>query len=126
MNSRLRLSTKVSVTAGEWLRAGCRAKFVFLNACSVGRHSPHAGDLNGFPLAIRARGAITEISALSPVPSDAARTFARRFYRQWSTYDSLSAYQGACCEAIHSGVAAAGWVPYMHSGVPIKLGGRTS
>lgn len=124
MGSRLALSSKISVAAGDWLRSGCRAQFVFINACSLGRHSPHAGDLNGFPLAIRARGAVTEVSALSPVPSLPARAFARLFYERWPGRDSLRAYQHACLEAIRRGTSPSGWAPYLHSGAPVRLPAR--
>jgi len=121
MNSRLRLSTKVSVTAREWLHSGCRAQFVFINACSVGQQSLHAGDLHGFPLAIRVRGTVTEVSALAPVRSGAARRFARTFYELWASEDSLAAYRGACLEAIRLGRSPSEWAPYLHSGAPVGL-----
>lgn len=120
-DSRLRLSESVSLTAGEWLRSGCRSTFVFVNACNVGRHAPHAGDLNGFPLALRARGAVTEVSALGPVPSRAARSFARTFYALWPGRDSLTAYQKTCREAINRGAPPCDWAPYLHTGSALHL-----
>ncbi|WP_028804785.1 CHAT domain-containing protein [Streptomyces sp. 142MFCol3.1] len=135
-DSRLRLSENVSLTAGEWLSTGCRSTFVFVNACNVGRHAPHAGDLNGFPLALRARGTVTEVSALGPVPSDAARSFARRFYSLWPGRDSLTAYQETCQDAINRGAPPCDWAPYMHTGNglhlpappagPVRKAGRSS
>ncbi|WP_247697547.1 CHAT domain-containing protein [Streptomyces sp. b94] len=120
-DSRLRLSENVELTAGDWLRSGCQSTFVFVNACDVGRHAPHAGDLNGFPLALRARGTLTEVSALGPVPTQAARSFARRFYSLWPGRDSLAAYQDTCQEAISRGAPPCDWAPYLHTGRTLHL-----
>lgn len=124
MDSRLELSTKVAVTARDWLHSGCRAQFVFINACSVGRQSLHAGDLNGFPLAFRVRGAVTEVSALAPVRGTAAHQFARVFYQRWACEDSLKAYHAACVEAIRLGWNASDWAPYLHAGAPAVLASK--
>jgi len=121
MTSRLRLSNRVTIKAGDWLRGGCRASFGFINACTVGRHAPHAGDLNGFPLALRVRGAVSTISALSLLPSAPARAFARAFYASWPGSDSLRAYQAACVEAIRRGDPACYWAPYLHTGPAVRL-----
>ncbi|MEU3050347.1 CHAT domain-containing protein [Streptomyces sp. NPDC006984] len=120
MNSTLQLSESVLLTAGEWLREGCYSTFAFINACSVGRHAPHAGDLNGFPLALRARGTIAEVSALSPVPIAAARTFAQTFYASWPGRDSLAAYQQACQRTIAREAPPCDWAPYLHTGIPLE------
>lgn len=122
MGSRLRLSRSVAVTAGEWLRSGCQATFAFTNACSVGRHTPHAGDLNGFPLALRARGVVSEIAALAPVPTAGGHRFAHIFYDNWRGQDSLTAYQQACRTTIADGGRPYDWAPYLHAGVPVSLG----
>ncbi|MFX0576257.1 CHAT domain-containing protein [Nocardia nepalensis] len=121
LRSRLRLSTRVSLDAGDWLRSSCRAAFVFMNACDVGMPALHAGDLNGFPLAVRARGAVASIAALAPVRSGAARRFAELYYTHWSLGDSLSAFQAACREVIASGESVSGWAPYLHTGSPVRL-----
>ncbi|PWK39471.1 CHAT domain-containing protein [Actinoplanes xinjiangensis] len=126
MASRLRLSPSVAVTAGEWLRSGCRATFAFTNACSVGRHTPHAGDLNGFPLALRARGVVSEISALAPVPAVGGKQFAHLFYGGWAGQDSLTAYQQACLATIAAGGRPCDWAPYVHGGTPLPLDARSA
>jgi len=98
---------------------------VFINACNVGRAVPHAGDVNGFPLALRIRGNIAEVSALCPVDSATAGPFAQAFYDRWADGNSLKAYHAACLDAIARGEPPATWAPYMHTGVPITLAPRT-
>ena len=124
MASELRLSRTVGLTAGDWLRQGCRASFVFVNACNVGRNVPHAGDVNGFPLALRIRGTVAEVSALCPVDSATAGPFARSFYRHWVGQDSLDAYHATCLEAIGRAAPPSVWAPYVHTGVPVTLAAR--
>ncbi|MEV0430086.1 hypothetical protein [Micromonospora sp. NPDC050495] len=124
MASELRLSRTVGLTAGDWLRQGCRASFVFVNACNVGRNVPHAGDVNGFPLALRIRGNVAEVSALCPVDSVTAGPFARSFYRHWTGQDSLGAYHATCLDAIARAEPPSVWAPYVHTGVPVTLAPR--
>ncbi|MEV5383011.1 CHAT domain-containing protein [Streptomyces sp. NPDC052721] len=126
MASELQLSRKVRLTAGDWLRNGCRAYFAFINACNVGRAIPHAGDVNGFPLALRVRGTVASVSALCPVYAGAAGPFAHKFYQQWPGASSLEAYQATCCDAIRRGEPPAAWAPYVHIGFPITLAAKPS
>ncbi|MFE3636066.1 CHAT domain-containing protein [Streptomyces sp. NPDC059168] len=126
MASELRLSRKVRLTAGDWLRNGCRASFAFINACDVGHAFPHAGDVNGFPLALRVRGTGAAVSALCPVDGTTAGPFAHTFYQRWPGATSLEAYQAACCDAITRGDPPAVWAPYVHIGIPITLAAEPS
>ncbi|GGM76867.1 CHAT domain-containing protein [Dactylosporangium sucinum] len=123
--SELRLSRTVRLTAGDWLSQGCRASFVFVNACNVGRNVPHAGDVNGFPLALRIRGNVAEVSALCPVDSVTAGPFAQSFYRHWVGRDSLDAYHAACLDAIQRAEPPSVWAPYIHTGLPVTLSPRS-
>lgn len=119
--SRLELSPSVSIEASDWLRSGCRAAIAFVQACSVGRQEPHAGDLSGFPLALRVRGTIAEVSALSPIPAATAHDFAAAFYENLDGADSLRAYQAACIHFIRNGYQPSDWAPYLHAGPPVCL-----
>ncbi|WP_181799055.1 CHAT domain-containing protein [Kitasatospora acidiphila] len=123
--SRLNLTKDVSVSAYEWLHWGCRASLAFLNACSSGLQIPHAGDLNGFPLALRVRGVTAEISCSAPVRSGAAHNFAKEFYSRLAECDTLSAYQGAQ-RAILRGCSPVNWIQYLHVGFPVFLNLRTA
>ncbi|WP_073799231.1 CHAT domain-containing protein [Streptomyces sp. CB03578] len=118
--SQLRLTPQVSVNAGEWLHSGCQACLVFLNACTIGRQVPHAGDLNGFPLALRLRGVICEISCSTPVIAQVAHDFAMKFYERLPASDTLTAYQ-ASQKAILREESSMNWVPYFHVGFPISM-----
>ncbi|WP_158781319.1 CHAT domain-containing protein [Streptomyces sp. NRRL S-237] len=119
--SKLRLLDGVTLSASEWLHSGCGASLIFLNVCTVGRQAPHAGDLNGFPLALRVRGAVAEVSCLTPVTASAAYEFAVTFYGKFASHDTLTAYQLACRDAISGGKPARNWVPYLHVGFPVSL-----
>ncbi|SOD79189.1 CHAT domain-containing protein [Streptomyces sp. 1222.2] len=118
--SKLHLTTQVAVSAGEWLHSGCQASLIFLNACNSGLQEPHAGDLNGFPLALRVRGATSEISCLMPVNAEAAQNFAITFYDQLSACDTLTAYQ-ATQNIILREEPPINWIPYLHVGFPVSL-----
>ncbi|PTM99298.1 CHAT domain-containing protein [Streptomyces sp. VMFN-G11Ma] len=119
--SKLRLLDGVTVSASEWLHSGCGASLIFLNACTVGRQAPHAGDLNGFPLALRVRGAVAEVSCLTPVAASAAYEFAVTFYSKFVSHDTLTAYQSACQDAISQEKPPRNWIPYLHVGFPVSL-----
>ncbi|MGW2787025.1 CHAT domain-containing protein [Streptomyces populi] len=124
-DSQLHLVPGVGVSAGDWLRRGCRATLVFLNACELGQGVVHrAGDLNGFPLALRARKTAADISALSPVDSADAHCFAAAFYEEMPKHDSLTAYYQACRKALKTERSACAWAPYVHSGFPVRVAGR--
>ncbi len=120
-SSVLRLSSRVEVTAGNWLRDGCRPDVAFINACTVGRPAPHAGDLNGFPLALRIRGARAVVAALTYIDPVHAHVFAAHFYESLASADTLTAYRSAITRAIRSGAPPSSWAPYLHSGVPVRL-----
>ncbi|MET7312770.1 hypothetical protein ABZS68_38610 [Streptomyces sp. NPDC005571] len=119
--SRLRLADDCAVSAGDWLHSGCKASLVFLNACSIGRPALRAGDLNGFPLALRVRGTLADVCALTTVGPEAAHRFATFFYAELPACDSLTAYRLACLKAIRGGEPTCTWVPYLHSGFPVRL-----
>lgn len=122
--STIALSPRIQLTAADWLTAGPRAAFVFLNVCGVGRVKPYGGDLNGFPLALRIRGAQAIIAANGFIPPTDAHRFAERFYAHLDSDDSLTAYRNAVRESIEAGVAAGGWAPYAHFGRGYRLGGE--
>jgi hypothetical protein len=121
-HSTIALSPRIQLTAGQWLTAGPRAAFVFLNVCGVGRVRPYGGDLNGFPLALRIRGAQAVIAANGFIPPEEAHRFAERFYAHAGSDDTLTAYRSAVLESIREGVPAVGWAPYAHFGRGYHLG----
>ncbi|MGW7368706.1 CHAT domain-containing protein [Streptomyces sp. NPDC054841] len=111
-----------AVTAKAWLHSGCRASLVFLNACEIGQGAVHhAGDLNGFPLALRARGTAADLSTVSLVNPGDAHRFAIAFYDELPKSDSLTAYRQACLKAVWMDNPACAWVPYVHSGFPVRM-----
>ncbi|MFI7643817.1 CHAT domain-containing protein [Nonomuraea sp. NPDC049400] len=121
-DSQLSLVDKTVVRAGDWLHSGCRAALVFLNACELGQGVVHrAGDLNGFPLALRARKTTADLSALSPVAPEDAHSFAAAFYEELPDSDSLAAFRQACLTAIGLEKPPSAWAPYVHSGFPVRI-----
>jgi hypothetical protein len=115
-DSILALSRRTQVTASHWITQGPRADFVFLNVCGLGRSHPRSGDLNGFPLAIRIRGATALIAATGYIPPDQAHAFAELFYGHAHGEDSLTMYREAMLASIGSGMPPQGWAPYAHFG----------
>lgn len=116
LRSTIQLSPTHGISAGQWLREGRRAAFVFFNVCGLGRVQPHAGDVNGFPLALRIRGADAVLAAISYIPPAQSRLFARDFYGAFGVADSLGAYQAASKTAIERQEHPSGWAPYVHYG----------
>lgn len=119
--SRLDLSNSVTLTAADWLREGCSADFVFLNACSIGNSHTLPGDLEGFPLALRVRGVRTVVVALGDIPAEEARDFATTFYQELRTTDSITALRQASRAAIAAGRHASAWAHYVHDGPAFRL-----
>lgn len=115
-DSILALSSRNEVTASRWITHGPKSDFVFLNVCGLGRSYPRGGDLNGFPLAIRLRGATAIIAATGYIPPDQAHTFARLFYGHTRGADSLTMYREAMLASIECGMPPHGWAPYAHFG----------
>ncbi len=115
-SSQLALSKSVTMTASEWLVHGPRAEFVFFNVCGLGRVHPRSGDLNGFPLAIRLRGATSLIAATGYIPPQQAHSFARLFYENARRGDSLAAYCETVLSCIEEGMPPHVWAPYAHFG----------
>lgn len=118
LTSSIQLSKTLSVSAAEWLHAGCRASFVFLNACNIGQAD--AADLNGFPLALRLRGATGVVAARAFIGPADARQFARDFYSSFSRSDSLTAFRAAAVTAIMDERHPMAWVPFIHDGAPFS------
>jgi hypothetical protein len=114
--SKLALSPRIQISAADWISQGPQADFVFLNVCGVGRVHPRSGDLNGFPLAVRIRGAKALIAATGYIPPSQAHAFAQLFYQQAHDTDSLSAYRHTVIASIANGMTPHGWAPYAHFG----------
>jgi len=122
LDSRVELSPRIAVNAGEWLASGRRAAFVFFNVCNIGRTQLMAGDVSGFPLAFALRGASAVLAASGFVPLDAAQTFAADFYRSGAAgQGSVEAYRSAMTRQIRSGRHPSDWVAYSHFGENIPL-----
>lgn len=121
LSSVLVLSPSVRITAADWLRNGAKADFVFLNACNLGNAAPRAGDLNGFPLAMRVRGTQATLAALGYIPPDRALEFARAFYERLPGSDTTTAYQAAVRHLIDEGAPACAWAPYLHDGPSVAI-----
>ncbi|WP_344363326.1 CHAT domain-containing protein [Arthrobacter humicola] len=115
-NSQLALSRSIAVTAADWIIHGPQAEFVFLNVCGLGRIHPRSGDLNGFPLAVRLRGAASLIAATGYIPPEQAHAFSRLFYRNANRADSLAAYCETILASIAGGLPPHIWAPYAHFG----------
>lgn len=123
LSSEVALSSNAVITAAEWLRTGCSARFVFLNACSIGQPGNHRGDLNGFPLAIKIRGAETVVAAIGYVAPKSAKNYAFEFYARFERMDSLAAYREAIVDIIRGGHPPHDWAPFIHDGPGFSASG---
>ncbi|EWM12214.1 putative PE-PGRS family protein [Kutzneria sp. 744] len=115
-NSLLQLSASVQITAREVMHGGCRPVFAFLNACGLGNVHLQAGDLHGFPLALRVRGARGSVTALGDILPAAAHRFATSFYLEFTTADTFRAYLRTVGAAIDEGAHVSSWAPYVYVG----------
>ncbi|MEV0712770.1 CHAT domain-containing protein [Nocardia aurea] len=123
--SKLKLSPSVSITARDWMRGGCHPAFAFLNACDLGGAIPHSGDLSGFPLALRIRGAHGSLTALEALPSQAAHRFADTFYGALDgTTDTFTAYLRTVRQMIGDGNHPANWAAYVYEGGALTPPGK--
>lgn len=119
--SELHLNQDIRISVSDWLRSGCQAQFVFIDACQSARYSADAKDRTGFPLAFGARGATTAVVAMDDVFIESAHLFAGAFYSAWRSSDSIEAFQTACINAIRSGRGEPAWVPYIHDGPGLSM-----
>lgn len=119
--SRLHLSASVQVAAGDWMRAGCVPDFAFLNACGLGGAIPRSGDLSGFPLALRVRGARGSLTAIADLPSHAAHRFADAFYRALPATDTFEAYLSATRSMVTDNEHPGTWAPYVYEGESVTI-----
>jgi hypothetical protein len=124
LESTLQLTSTKSISARDWLRHGCRASLVFVNACNIGRRTSVAGDIGGFPLVFRIKGAQAVVAALGPVPAEGAHTFASHFYASLRRGSStVHAVRTASVAAINSGEHESVWAPYVHIGGDLHVPG---
>ncbi len=120
--SALHLSPSVEVSAGELMRVGLRAEFVFLNACALGRAMPQGGDVSGFPLALRVRGCQSSLTSLGDLAPNTAHDFASAFYASLRSKDSFDSYMTAVRSAVREDAHPATWAPYVYEGWAVQIG----
>lgn len=118
--SKLHLSASVKVSAGDWMRAGCRAEFAFLNACGLGGAIPHSGDLSGFPLALRVRGVQGSLTAMADISAKEAHRFATMFYSELAVTDTFAAYVSSVRAILALKQHPSAWVPYIYEGETVE------
>lgn len=121
LHSTIRLDGNVTVSVAEWLRQGCSATFVFVDACHSALSAPDGQDRTGFPLAFGARGATAAVVAMDDVLVESAHIFAKDFYDAFRTLDSIDALRSASLRAISAGRGEASWAPYVHDGPALIL-----
>jgi hypothetical protein len=112
MSSSVELAQGVSLGAIDMLQSGCYSRLVFLNVCGVGNHETTAGDLYGFALAARSRGAHAFLAPSTYVSPDDAKSFAVQFYRAALRHEASDAVRIATRELIDNGSEPAAWIPY--------------
>lgn len=119
MESTVEVSEGVAFSAAQFLTAGCTADFVFFNVCGIGMNQTVSGDIYGFPLAARVRGARAMLAPTTFVSPEHAREFAAYFYDEVMVRDAASACQSVINRLVTSGAPLAVWLPYaLHGNVP--------